>query len=345
MNNPEIDAKIEEGISFYNQNNIPKAIITLRETLKDSQGADLSEKGHYYLSCAYLQNDNLDEAADELPKCGAYAPTKVFELIKSISAKAGVDYKKIMNELPQKDLYAAIIEQEEIDRSRAAAENAAEREKKMREDMLKLETEGDYRDLFVETMRAAPTNYFFPLLMGLVSIPAWGLGLLLARRFQKAIVRFAIQYAFYYMYINRGAINQWTVSNINLSQIFGYTPFVNSLNTYVFPALQLIFAIAAILISLQSFVYAYFEWYKMFLVGNIVEVRNTSDIYINIGFDHHANTGDVFNVYSRGKKPLLKGHATVLKHEDASSLIEFRPNTELHEIHPPKIGDYVNYKW
>ncbi len=345
MSNPEIDAKIEEGISFYNQNNIPKAIITLREALKDGAGADLTEKGHYYLSCAYLQNDNLDEAADELPKCGAYAPAKVFELIKNISAKAGVDYKKIMNELPQKDLYTAIIEQEETERRKAAAEAAAEREKKAQEDKLKLETEGDYRDLFVETMKAAPTNYFFPLLMGLVSIPAWGLGLLLARRFPKAVIRFALQYAFYYMYINRGAINQWTVSNINLSQIFGYTPFVNSLNSYVFPVLQLAFVLATILISLQSFVYAYFEWYKMFLVGNIVEVRNTNDIYINIGFDHHANVGDVFNVYSRGKKPIFKGQATILKHEDISSLVEFRPNTELHEIHPPKIGDFVNYKW
>lgn len=345
MSNPGIDAKIEEGIAFYNQNNMPKAIITLREALKNAEGCDLLEKGHYYLSCAYLQNDNLDEAADELPKCGAYAPAKVFELIKSIASKAGIDYKKIMNELPQKEIYVVIIEQEEAERRKAASEASAEREKKEQEDKLKLETEGDYRDLFVETMKAAPTNYFFPLMMGLVSIPAWGLGLLLARRFPKAIIRFALQYAFYYMYINGGVINQWTVTNINLSQIFGYTPFVNSINMYVFPVLKLVFALSAVLISLQSFVYAYFEWYKMFLVGNIVEVRNTSDIYINIGFDHHINTGDVFNVYSRGKKPVLKGHATVLKHEDASSLIEFRPNTELHEIHPPKIGDFVNYKW
>lgn len=345
MSNPEIDAKIEEGIAFYNQNNIPKAIITLREALKNAEGCDLLEKGHYYLACAYLQNDNLDEAADELPECGAYAPAKVFELIKNISSKAGIDYKKIINELPQKELYTVIIEQLEAERKIAAAKAAEEYEKKAQEEKLKLETEGDYNDLFVGTMKAAPTNYFFPALMGLISIPAWGLGLFLAGRVLNAIIRFVLQYAFYYVYINKGAINQWTVSNINLSQIFGYTPFVNSLNAYIFPALQLVFALSVVLISLQSFVYAYFEWYKMFLVGNIVEIRNTGDVYINIGFDHHINTGDVFNIYSRGKKPILKGQATILKHEDASSLIEFRPNTELREVHSPKIGDFVNYKW
>jgi len=345
LSNPEIDAKIEEGISYFNQGNIPKAIITLREILKNSEGADLSEKGHYYLSLSYFQNDNLDEAADELPKCGSYAPAKVFELIKNISSKAGVDYKKIMGELPQKDLYMAIIEQEEQKRRQAESDAAEERRKKAEEDKLRLETEGDYKDLFVESMRAAPTNYVFPLLMGLISIPAWGAGLLLAGRLPKAIIRFVLQYVFYFIYINSVNIHQWTLSNINLSQIFGYTPFVNSLNGYVFPALQCAYVGAAVLISLQSFVYAYFEWYKMFLLGNIIEVRNTNDIYINIGFDHHVNVGDIFNVYTRGRKPLLKGTATVLKHEDASSLVEFRPNTELHEIMPPKIGDLVNYKW
>ena len=68
-------------------------------------------------------------------------------------------------------------------------------------------------------------------------------------------------------------------------------------------------------------------------------------MFTSIGFDHHINTGDVFNIYSRGKKPILKGQATILKHEDASSLIEFWPNTELREVHSPKIGDFVNYKW
>ncbi len=345
MSNPEIDGKIEEGISFYNQNSVPKAILVLREALKNSEGSDLAEKGHYYLASAYLQNDNIEEAADELIHCGSYAPLKTFELIKNIAVKAGVDYKKIMNELPQKDLYIAVIEQEENMRREAEAKDFAEREKKMAEEKLKLEIEGDYRDLFVETMRAAPTNYIFPLFMGIISIPAWGAGMLLARRFPKAIIRFALQYVFYYMYINAGPINHWCVNNINLSQMFGYSPFVNNLNSYIFPAFQIIYISAAVIISLQSFVYSYFEWYKMFLVGNIVEVRNTNDVYINIGFEHHVNIGDIFNVYTRGKTPVLKGYASILKHEDALSLVEFRPDTNLSEIMHPKVGDFVNYKW
>lgn len=346
MSNPEIDAKIEEGISYYNQNNLPKAILTLREALKSDDGSsEFGPKGHYYLSLAYLKNDNLDEAADELPKCGAYAPAKVFELIKEISSKAGVDYKKIIDELPQKDLYVAIIEQEEQKRKQEAIAAAAEREKKAEEEKLRLETEGDYNDLFVDSLKAAPTNYFIPFLMGLISIPAWGLGMLLAGRLFKAAFRFGIQYVFYLMYINANAIHNWTLENINLSQIFGYTPFINSINEYVFPALQIIFAICTVLVALQSFVYAYFEWYKLFLVGNVIEIRNTNDIYLNIGFDNHINIGEVFNVYSRGKKPIYKGTVTVLKYEDTTCLVEFRPNTELAAIVPPKVGDIVKFKW
>lgn len=345
MSNPEIDAKIEEGISFFDQNNIPKAIITLREVLKNDEGSDLSSKGHYYLSLAYFQNDNLQEAFDELPKCGAYAPAKVFDLIKNISAKSGDDYKEIANSLPQKDLYAAIVEQENQKRNKEASAAAAERDKQAEADKLKLETEGDYNDLFVETMKAAPTNYLIPFFMGVISIPAWGLGLLLAGSLPKAIIRFAVQYAYYYMYTNSHSIHNWTLTNINLSNIFGYTPFVNSLNEYVFPGLQIVFAVSTLILSLQSFVFAYFEWYKIFIFGNVVEVRNTNDVYINVGFEHHINLGDVFNIYTRGKKPVLKGNATILKHEDAVSLVEFRPNTELQVIMQPKIGDIVKFKW
>lgn|GEM_PF-6574286 len=345
MGNPEIDNKIEEGISFYNQKNIPKAIITLREALNQAEGSELAEKGRYYLALSYFENDNLDEAADELPKCGAYSPVKVFELIKSIASKAGIDYKKLIDELPQKSLYLAVIEGEERSRKDAAAKAEAESKKLDEEKQKKLETEGEYDNLFVETMHAAPTSYFFPVLMGFVSLPAWGLGLLFAMRFSKAVIRFVVQYVFYYIYLNRSSIHEWSVQNINLSNIFGYSDTVNSLNMYVYPCLSGIYILAAVIFALQSFVFSYFEWYKMLLVGNITEVRNTSDVYINIGFDHHVNVGDSFNVYTRGKSPVLKGVASVLKHEDNVSLVEFRPNTTHETIYHPKVGDFVNYKW
>lgn len=341
----ELENKIIEGISYYENGNIPKAILTLREALKNDIKSEIIEKGHYYLALAYFQNGNIENAADELPKCGSYEPRKVFELIKEIAKYASVDYKKLINELPQKELYINIINEEEKLLKEQEQKLKLELERKKREEQIRLEIEGNYEHLTNEDLIAKVNNNFIPVIIGLLSFFIWGLGLLLSFNFFNAIFRFALQFLFYYIYINSNNIHQWILNNINFSLIFGYGPIVNNLNHYIFPVLQFVYFITLFLISAQSFVFSYFEWYKILLIGHVVEVRNTGDVYINIGFNHNINIGDKFYVYTRGVKPILKGEVTILKYEDEKSLVEFRPNTNLQQMLQLRVGDVVKYKW
>jgi len=343
----EFSAKITAGIEFYNQKNIPKAIVTLRDALAEGtpEERDVIEKGSFYLALAYFDNGSFDEAADLLPNCGAYAPMRVFNLIKDIAAKVNMDFVKIINELPQKDIYVAIIEEEKKKMRQAQAVAAEDQKVREEEARKRKEVEGDYEDLFVDTMRSGPTNYIVPAFMGLISIPVWGAGMLLAINIRQAIIRTVLQYGFYYLYINNQLVRTWISYNFNLSKIFGYTEFVNKVNGWVFPGLQMVYIILGVMFALQSFVVAFAEWYKIFLVANIVEIRNNVDIYINVGFNQHVNQGDTFKVYSRGVKPIFKGTATILKHEEVNSLVEFRPSLENTELIHPKVGDFIYYKW
>ncbi len=347
MADTEFSAKINAGIEFYNQKNIPKAIITLREALSSGtpEERDIFEKGSFYLALAYFDNDSFDEAADQLPNCGAYAPIRVFGLVKDIASRVKMDFMKIVNELPQKDLYVAIIE-EEKKRMREAQLVANEDQKVKEEEARKRkEVEGDYNDLFVDTMRSGPTNYIIPAFMGIISIPVWGAGMLLAINIRQAIIRTVLQYGFYLLYMNSEQARIWISYNLNLSKVFGYTEFVNKANGWIFPGLQMAYIILGVMFALQSFVVAFAEWYKIFLVANIVEIRNNVDIYINVGFSQHINQGDTFKVYSRGVKPVFKGTATIIKHEETTSLVEFRPSLDDKELVHPKVGDYIYYKW
>jgi len=343
----EFSAKISEGIEFYNQKNIPKAIVTLRDTLSSGTGGEKSdiEKGSFYLAQAYFDNGNFDEAADQLPNCGAYAPMRVFNLVKDIASKVNMDFMKIIAELPQKDIYIAIIEEEKKKMREAQLIAAEDQKVKEEEERKRKEVEGDYNDLFVDTMRSGPTNFVIPAFMGLISIPLWGAGMLLALKIPKAIIRTVLEYIFYFIYVNKDQVKLWISYNINLSKVFGYTPFVNQLNTWVFPALQMVYIVLGVMFALQSFVVAFAEWYKIFLIANIVEIRNNVDIYINVGFNQHVNQGESFKVYSRGIKPIFKGVATIIKHEETTSLVEFRPSLENKELIHPKVGDFVYYKW
>lgn len=337
--NPEFEAKFAEALGHYESKNIPKTIMALREATSMSGASD---KAHYYLALSYLENGNVEEAADELPKCGAYAPVKVFDLIKRVAAEAKIDYKQIVKELPQKELYSAVIEQEEkklADEKAKAGEAALEAEKKRQE---MLEVEGDYDNIFVDAMRSAPSNYIIPVFMGLISIPAWGAGMLFAGRIPKAVIRFVLQYVFYYVYLNRDSIIMSIVSSVDFSTASSSLEFLNGWRV---PACQGIYVIAALVFTLQSFVVSFFEWYKIFLVGNIVEIRNNVDVYINAGFNQHIDTGDSFKVWTRGHKPLMKGIATVVKVDENSSQIEIRASIEHKETLQPKIGDIVKFKW
>ena len=347
MADSEFSAKISEGIEYYNHKNIPKAIVTLRDALSSGAGEekDVLEKGSFYLAQAYFDNGSFDEAADQLPNCGAYAPMRVFGLIKDIASRVNMDFTKIIGELPQKDLYIAIIEEEKI-RIREAQLVAAEDQKVKDEEARKRkEIEGDYTELFVDTMHSGPTNYIIPAFMGLISLPVWGAGMLLALRIPQAVIRAVLQYIFYLLYMNQDQARVWVSYNINLSKVFGYTELVNKVNTFIFPGLQMVYIVLGVMFALQSFVVAFAEWYKIFLVANIVEIRNNVDIYINVGFNQHVNQGESFKVYSRGVKPVFKGIATIVKHEDTTSLVEFRPSLENKELIHPKVGDFIYYKW
>ena len=342
VQNNELDAKITEAIECYNSKNIPKAIMKLREAIAID---DSSQKAHFYLALSYMENGSVEEAADELPKCGAYAPLKVFDLIKKIAAEAKIDYKQIINELPQKDLYAEIISQEE---RKLDAQKAEEHEKRREEEKKRLEameTEGDYDNIFVDALRSAPSNYIIPVFMGLISVPVWGAGMLLALRIPKAVIRFVFQYVFYYIYMNRDSIRNSILGAVDFNQIVGYGSTAMIMNNWRWPVCQMIYVVAILVLALQSFVVSFFEWYKIFLIGNIVEIRNNVDIYINAGFNQHLDVGDNFKVWTRGHTPIMKGIATVMKIEENSSLVEIRASIEHKEVQQPKVGDIIKFKW
>lgn len=339
---PEFIEKLDAGVNYYAEKNLPKAIVTLREALELCPN---NEKGHFYLALSYYENDNIEQAADELPLCGGYAPVKAVELIKGIAKKANIEHMKIINELPQKNLYFDILKADDL----KELEERKNREFKARaeadEQLRKFEIEGHYEDFDADIAKAAPSNYFVPILMGILSVPAWGLGSLLSFNFVKALFRFALEYFFYYMYVNKDGINQWTITNINLAQFLGYSQMTNQLTSYIFPTLQVIFVLSGVFLSLQSFVIAFTDWYKALILGNITVINGTIDIYINIGFNHHFNVGDSFNVYTRAKNPTLKGSIVITRLDNETSAVEFRPNTKLAEIMEPKVGDIVKYKW
>jgi len=337
---PEFEEKLEQGINYYNEKNLPKAIITLREAVNL---CPKHEKAHFYLALAYYDNDSIEPAADELPNIGGYAPVKAVALIKNIAKKANIEYLKIINELPQKNLYFDILKADDLKELEERKQNEIKAQIEAEEMLRRLETEGQYDDFDADTAKAALPSYAVPVLMGILSVPAWGLGSLLSFNMPKAVIRFAIEYCFYYAYINKEAIHQWTISNINLALILGYSQTTNQLTEYIFPLIQGIFILAAGFLSLQSFVVAYYDWCRKLLTGNLTTINGTVDIYVNVGFDNHFNIGDTFNVYSRGRTPILKGIVTIVRLENETSLVEFKPNTKLAEKIDPKVGDIIKF--
>jgi tetratricopeptide (TPR) repeat protein len=343
----EDQQKLEEGRKLLAEEQIPAAIMTLKEALEIN--GELTEAA-YLLAEAYVVYEDYENAIDAFVLSGEFNIKGVYEHIRLIAPIIGMNKSEILNAMPQNfDQVAAAEKQAEDEvkkRAEEARQAAIEEDRRLRAAEVALDADDPLLPVATDP-RATLTNTAIPAFLSFLSFFIWGSGQILTLNiFFNGIYFSGLLGGYYWLWKNAEYVRSLSY-RVDFYGMFGYeglTGKVAEICTNNFwGVLTFLYFLGMLVFSIQSSFNAWKTISKMYLSGYIKELRN-EDIWINLGRDNYLEVGDKFRLYRRTKYlKTVKAELVVTQLEDDKAIVEARMNRDkkTNQLFQPQVGDVV----